>query len=128
MRLDFAAAGETVERYGRAWETFDGDAWTDLFSDDVEYRDDPFGVPMVGRNAVRAYLNQAAASQEQVVFTAERHWLVESTILVAWHASYVQRSDRARVRLAGFMTLETRDGQIARLREWYHRRATPAGG
>jgi hypothetical protein len=52
---------------------------------------------------------------------------VDPTILVAWHAGYIERPDRARVRLAGFMTLEVRDGRIAKLREWYHRRSTPAG-
>jgi ketosteroid isomerase-like protein len=128
MSLDYAAAGELLERYGRAWETFDGDAWVDLFTDDVEYLADPFEAPLVGHNAVRAYLNDAAERQDEVAFTAERHWVADPMVLVAWHAGYVQRSDRAHVRLAGFMTLEVRDGKIARLREWYHRRESPAAG
>lgn len=128
MGLDHATAADLLERYGAAWQAFDGDAWTDLFTDDVEYREDPFEPPLVGKNAVRAYLLDASERQEQVEFTVERHWVVEPTILVAWHAGYVQRSDRARVQLAGFMTLEMSDGRIARLREWYHRRATPAAG
>jgi ketosteroid isomerase-like protein len=127
MKLDYAAAGDLLERYGRAWETFDGDAWVDLFTDDVEYRADPFEPPLVGHNAVRAYLLKAAELQEEVSFTVERHWVVDPTILLAWHAGYIQRSDRAQIRLAGFMTLEMRNGKIARLREWYHRRASPAG-
>ncbi len=127
MTLDYAAAGDLLERYGRAWGTFDGDAWVDLFTDDVEYREDPFEPPLVGHNAVRAYLLKAAELQEEVSFTVERHWVVDPTILLAWHAGYIQRSDRARVRLAGFMTLEMRDGRIARLREWYHRRSSPTG-
>ncbi len=127
MTLDYAAAGDLLSRYGRAYETFDGDAWVDLFTDDVEYRDDPFEPPLAGHNAVRAYLLKAAELQEDVSFTVERHWVVDPTILVVWHADYVQRSDRARVRLAGVMTLEMRDGKIARLRKWYHRRASPAG-
>jgi ketosteroid isomerase-like protein len=127
MTIDYAAAGDLLERYGRAWETFDGDAWVALFADDVEYRDDPFEPPLVGHNAVRAYLLKAAEIQDEVSFTVERHWVVDPTVLVAWHAGYVQRSDRAQVRLAGFMTLEMRDGKIARLREWYHRRSSPTG-
>jgi ketosteroid isomerase-like protein len=127
MKLDYAAAGDLLERYGRAWETFDGDAWVDLFTDDIEYRADPFEPPLVGHNAVRAYLLKAAELQEEVSFTVERHWVVDPTILLAWHAGYIQRSDRAQIRLAGFMTLEMRNGKIARLREWYHRRASPAG-
>lgn len=127
MTLDYAAAGDVLERYGRAWQAFDGDAWTDLFTSDVEYVDDPFEPPRVGSNAVRAYLLDASERQSDVEFTVERHWLVDPTILAVWHASYVSRPGGTHVRLAGFMTLEMRDGRIARLREWYHRRP-PAGG
>ena len=116
-----------LERYRRAWETFDGDAWTDLFTEDVEYAEDPFEPPMAGRNALRAYLVDAGERQEQVEVTIERHWVVCSTVLAAWHAGYIRRSDRARVRLAGFMTMELADdGRIARFREWWHRRETSA--
>ncbi len=94
MNLDHAAGADLLERYGRAWESFDGDAWTDLFTDDVEYHEDPFESPMAGHNAVRAYLLEAAGQQEQVEFTVERHWVAGSTVLAAWHASYVRRSDR----------------------------------
>jgi uncharacterized protein (TIGR02246 family) len=128
MPPSHAAAQDLLERYGRAWQTFDGDAWADLFSDDVEYHEDPFEPPMIGRNAVRAYLLEASQRQGQVEFTVERHWFVEPTVLAAWHASYVHRTTQARVRLSGFMTLELDgDGRIRKLREWYHRRETPAG-
>lgn len=125
--MDYAAAGELLARYGSAWESFDGDAWVDLFTDDVAYHEDPFEPPLVGHNAVRAYLLKAAELQEQVVFTVERHWVVDPTVLVVWHAGYIQRADRARIRLAGFMTLEMRGDRIAVLREWYQRRSTPTG-
>jgi ketosteroid isomerase-like protein len=122
MSIDHAFAQTLIERFGMAWERFDGDAWVDLFSDDVEFREDPFESPLVGHNAVRAYLLHAAELQEQVDFTAERHWVVDPTILVAWHASYVARENGATIRLAGFMTLEMRDGRIGRLRQWVRRR------
>ena len=122
MTLDHAAAEDVLERFGMAWQTFDGDAWVELFTDDAEFREDPFEPALVGRNAIRAYLLRAAELQEQVDFTAERHWVVDPTILVAWHASYIARQDRVAVRLAGFMTLEMRDGRIARLRQWVRRR------
>ena len=128
MTIDYATGGELLERYGRAWQAFDGDAWVDLFTEDVEYHEDPFEAALVGHNAVRAYLLEAAEHQEQVAFTVERHWVADPTVLAAWHAGYIQRADRSRVRLAGFMTLEMRDGKIAKLREWVHRRETPATG
>ena len=133
MNLDHAAGEELLERYGRAWMAFDGDAWTDLFTEDVEYREDPFEPAIVGHNAVRAYLLEESERQQDVEFTVERHWVADPTVLAVWHASYVQRTDLARVRLAGFLTMEVADdGRIARFREWWHRRETPrarvAGG
>jgi limonene-1,2-epoxide hydrolase len=123
MAISYAQAGELLERYRRAWETFDGDAWTELFSASVEYHEDPFAEPLVGRNAVRAYLNEAAESQEQVEMTIERHWAVQSTVLAAWHASFIRRPTRQRVRVAGFLEAEVDEaGRIARFREWWHRR------
>lgn len=129
MTIDYAAAAELLERYGRAWETFDGDAWVALFTEDAEYHEDPFEPPLVGHNALRAYLLDAAAVQDQIEFTVEQHWVVGSTILAAWHASFVRRPTGARVRLAGFMKLDVADdGRISRFREWWHRREASAGG
>ena len=129
MNLDHAAGEDLLDRYGRAWMTFDGDAWTDLFTDDIEYREDPFEPALVGHNAVRAYLLEAAARQGDVEFTVERHWVVGPTVLAAWHASYVRQADQARVRLAGFLTMEVADdGRIARFREWWHRRESTGAG
>jgi len=123
VTIDYAAAGALLERYGRAWEAFDGDGWVALFSEDAEYHEEPFEPPLVGHNAIRAYLLEASGAQDQVEFTVERHWVSGATVLAAWHASFVRRPTRARVRLAGFMTLEVGpDGRIERLREWWHRR------
>ena len=129
MTIDYATAGRLLEAYGRAWTDFDGDGWVALFTEDAEYHEDPFEPPMVGHNAVRAYLLEASERQQDVEFTIERHWVVAPTVLAAWHASYIRRTDLARVRLAGFMTMEIADdGRIARFREWWHRRESTATG
>ena len=73
--IDYAAAGEWLEAYGTAWQTFDGDGWVACFTDDAEYHEDPFGAPLVGHNALRAYLLEAAATERDVEFTVERHWV-----------------------------------------------------
>jgi ketosteroid isomerase-like protein len=41
-----------LERYVRAWQTYDPDAIGDLFSDDAEYRYAPWGLPVRGRDAI----------------------------------------------------------------------------
>ncbi len=117
--IDYAAAGELLEAYGRAWESFDGDAWVALFTEDAEYHEDPFGAPLVGHVALRAYLLDAAESQRDVEFTVERHWVLGETVLAAWHATFTRRASGHLVRMAGFLTAEVSgDGRIARFREW----------
>ena len=76
------------------------------FTDDAEYHEDPFGSPLVGHNALRAFLLDAAASQRDVEFTVEQHWVSGTTVLAAWHASFARRSTGRIVRLAGFLTAE----------------------
>jgi ketosteroid isomerase-like protein len=117
--IDYAAAGEWLEAYGAAWRTFDGDGWVALFTDDAEYHEDPFKAPLVGHNALRAYLLDASASQRGVEFTVERHWVSGATVLAAWHATYVRRGGDDLVRVAGFLTAEVAaDGRASRFREW----------
>ena len=117
--IDYATAGDLLEAYGRAWETFDGDAWVALFTEDAEYHEDPFSAPLVGHNALRAYLLDASASQRDVEFTVERHWVSGATVLAAWRATFTRRASGRLVRMAGFMTGEVApDGRIARFRAW----------
>ena len=110
---DYAAAGEWLEAYGRAWAAFDGDAWVALFTDEAEYHEDPFGTPLVGHNALRAYLLEAAASQRDVEFTVERHWVSGTTVLATWHATFVRQTGGQIVRhdaKPGFQPLKLPNG------------------
>ena len=117
--IDYAAAGDLLDAYANAWRAFDGDAWVALFTEDAEYHVDPFGPPLVGHNALRAFLLDAAANQRDVQFTVERHWLSGPTVLAAWHATWADRDDRHQTRAAGFITAEIApDDRISRLREW----------
>ena len=116
---DYATAGELLDAYGRARQTFDGDAWVALFTEDAEYHQDPFGEPLVGHNALRRYLLDASASQRDGESTVERHWVSGTTVLAAWHASFVKRASGQLVRIGGFLTAELApDGRIQRFREW----------
>ena len=127
--IDGAHVRRWLDGYRQAWLSYDPAAIGDLFTEDAEYHEDPFEPPLVGSNALRAYLLEAAEAQDQVEVTMERHWVVGDTALAVWHASFVRVPDRTRVRLAGFMTLETAgDGRVRRFREWWHRRETAATG
>jgi ketosteroid isomerase-like protein len=117
--IDYASAGDWLGAYGHAWQEFNGDAWVALFAADAEYQNDQFTAPLVGHDALRAYLLGASASQRDVEFTVERHWASGNTVLAAWHASYVPRAGGQVVRMAGFLTAEmAADGRASRFREW----------
>ena len=122
-RLTHGDGQDLLDRYKEAWERRDPDRAMELFSDDAEYRDDPFEEPIRGANAIRALWNDVAASQAHVEFDAENIWVVGSTVLASWHAAFTRRENGERVRLRGFMTLELdEEGRVRRFREWYHRR------
>jgi ketosteroid isomerase-like protein len=125
MTIDYASGGDLLEAYARAWASFDGDAWVALFSEDAEYHGDPFGVPLVGRNALRAFLLESGATQRDVEFTIERHWVSGSTVLAAWHATWIGRVDGTVARTAGFLTADlAADGRIDRFHETWMRAPT----
>jgi hypothetical protein len=114
----YAWAGEFLERYVRARTVLDISSLMELFTPDGELAPDPFGVPFAGTNAIRAYFLQCAGEEADVEFTIERPWVSGSTILAAWHASFVRQRDRAHVREAGFLTAEIRQEHCSRLRIW----------
>ena len=117
--IDYAAAGDLLDAYGAAWAAFDGDGWVAIFTEDAEYHEDPFSEPLVGHNALRAYLLHEAEAKRDVDLTVERHWVSGSTVLAAWHASWIARADGRSVRVSGFMTAEVADdGRISRFHEW----------
>jgi ketosteroid isomerase-like protein len=117
--IDYAAAADLLEAYVAAWTAYDGDAWVALFSEDAEYHEDPFGDALVGPNALRAWLLDAAESQRDLDITVERHWVSGSTVLAAWHASWTRRRDGDFVRVAAFLTADVApDGRISRFRQW----------
>jgi ketosteroid isomerase-like protein len=120
MPIDYAAAGDLLDAYGRARMSFDGDAWVDLFDPDATWQVGPFDPPLAGHNELRRYLLDASRQQEQVSFTIERHWVSGDTVLASWHLSFVDRQTDARVRRAGFLTAAVgADGRITQSRTWW---------
>ena len=110
---------DLLAAYKEAWERRDPERAVALFSEDAEFRDDPFAEPLRGLNAIRAYWNAAATEQAHVEFDAEHIWVVGRTVLASWHAALTRRATSERVRIRGFMTLEVDDaGLVWRFREW----------
>jgi hypothetical protein len=105
--------------YKRAREARDPDAAMAMFSEDIEYRFDPFEPPLRGHLEVRAYWNALVASQTEVEFDAGTVWVVGRTVLCDWHAGYDVTDVDVRIRARGFMTMEVNGkGRVRRVQEW----------
>lgn len=128
MSIDYAAAHDLLEGLARARMDHDGDAFTDRFAEHGELVLDPFAPALVGHNALRAYLLEAAEAERHYDLAIERHWVSGDTVLAAWHASWNRSADDAKVRQAGFLSAEVgEDGRIVRLKLWTVTREHPAG-
>lgn len=128
MTTTYAQGHDLLKRLIRARTIYDGDQYTDLFTESAEVSLDPFSAPLVGHNALRAYLLEAAGAEEYFDLAIERHWVSGNTVLAAWHASWNRRTDGAKVRQAGFLSAEVGDdGCIERLKQWTVTREHLAG-
>jgi uncharacterized protein (TIGR02246 family) len=111
-----------LDAYGAAWETRDPDAAADLFADDVEYYETPFGQPARGREGVRAYWAGATGNQRDVSFAHDILAVTGNRGLARWRVEFTRVSSGTTVRLDGVFLLEFGDdGRCRSLREWWHR-------
>jgi hypothetical protein len=116
-----------LDAYGRAWEAGDTVAAAQLYSDDVAYYETPFDAPARGTRGVRDYSAIAAAAQRDVHFWHEPYAVKGNTGIARWGASFVRVPSGVCVELDGIFVLKfDDDGRCSELREWWHRRETPA--
>ena len=119
MTLTYAQGHDLLAALVRARRRYDGDAFTDLFTEDAQVVLDPFMPPLAGHNDLRAYLLEAAGAERYYDLAIERHWVAGDAVLAAWHASWNRTAVEAKVRQAGFLSAEVGgDGRVVRLKLW----------
>lgn len=110
-----------LTRYKRAWETRDADLAAALFTRDVQYREDPFSPPVVGREAIHDYWAGATRHQQDIHFTVGT-FVHSGYILVAeWTCSYKSPSGE-RKELVGVLLADFYGKQVRTFREYWHSR------
>lgn len=116
-----AALKSWLAAYGRAWETRDPEAVTDLFREDATYQVTPFAEPMRGRATIREYWARAVEqSQRQPRFGFEILAVSANAGIARWWASFTRISPQSRVRLDGIFVLTFDARHFCRsLREWW---------
>ena len=128
MTVTYAEGYDLLRALVRARTRYDGDGYTALFTEDAEMVLDPFLPPLAGHNDLRAYLLAAADAERYYDLAVERHWVSGDVVLASWHASWNRTADEAKVRQAGFLSVEVGgDGRIVRLKQWTVTREHLAG-
>ncbi|HEX6819351.1 MAG TPA: nuclear transport factor 2 family protein [Ktedonobacterales bacterium] len=92
----------------------DAEGASALFSEDARYEEPP-RPPLVGREAIRAFIADFAARHSSAVFTVHRAIVDPSGSLLAaeWRWAYIREVDGATCSYEGIAFVELRGGRIA---------------
>ena len=117
--MDQSWARVWIEDYGDAWRRRDTAAVAELFTEDAVYRSSPFRPPAIGREAIRAYWDEATSTQENLNLRFGEPIVNGNRVAVEWWA--VMRDEGREVTLPGALLLRfASGGRCAELREYWH--------
>lgn len=120
--LGAIAAKKFLATYKEAWETRNPELAATQFTRDAHYWENPFGKPIIGREAIGAYWKAATASQEDVHFRAAKVFRTRYTLIAEWACQYTHRPTGERRELAGVLLADFYGKQVRTFREYWHRR------
>jgi uncharacterized protein (TIGR02246 family) len=108
-----------IDAYRRAWRERDPEAVATIFTEDAVYRSSPFREPHVGSKGIRAYWQQATATQDEIELRFGEPVVSGNRAAVEWWA--VMRDEGEDITLPGILILRfAADGRCEELRECWH--------
>lgn len=121
-RLTARTAQRFLGQYKEAWEARNADQAANLFTRDAQYWENPFGPPILGREAIREYWKSATSKQEDIHFKVRNSFLQKYSFAIDWKCAYRSLPGGERRELAGIMIAEFYGGQVRTFRECWLRR------
>jgi len=122
-KLHASVAKEFLEKYKKAWETRDAGLAASLFTRDVRYKENPFGEPISGREAIHHHWAGATRQQEDIHFTVTNSLHTGYFLVAEWTCSYRDRATGKRRELAGMFFADFYGTQVRTFREYWQSRA-----
>lgn len=108
-----------IETYRKAWETGDTELVLTLFTEDGNYRSNPFEEPHVGHEGIRAYWDGVTSVQRDAAVKMGRPFVDESRVAVEWWTTMVSEGEE--ITLPGCLLLRIEpDGRCSDLREYWN--------
>jgi SnoaL-like domain len=114
---------EFLAKYKKAWETRDADLAAGLFTRDARYKENPFGQPIVSREAIHDYWKAATERQEDIHFSVSSSFHVGYVVVAEWTCTYRDRSNGVRKELVGMFFADFYGKQVRAFREYWHARS-----
>ena len=116
-------ANQFLEKYKQAWETRDADLAASLFTRDARYKENPFGQPIIGREAIHDYWAAATTSQEEIRFAVTNSLHAGYVLIAEWTCTYRDRASGQPRQLAGMFFADFYGTQVRAFREYWQSRA-----
>ena len=121
--LSASDAKQFLKKYKEAWETRDADLAASLFTRDARYKENPFGEPIIGREAIHDYWAGATAQQEDIRFTVTNFLHAGYVLIAEWTCQFRDRTSGRQRELAGMFFADFYGNQVRAFREYWQSRA-----
>ena len=111
-----------LEAYGRAWESRDPQAATELYAEDATYQVTRFVAPLCGRQAIFDYWTEITKTEEGIRFDFEILAVKPDFGIARWRASFIRIPPGLKTQLDGiFLISLDAAGRCKSLKEWWHK-------
>lgn len=121
--LSEEAFKEWLEAYKKAWESRKPESVLELFTEDAEYFETPFGTPSTGKDKILEYWQNVPMLQRNIHFDYQIISVQNDTGYCRWQATFIRENSGAQVALDGIFQVEfAPSGSCQVFREWWHRR------
>lgn len=118
MSIDSRSAAAFAENYGRAWATWDVDAFIEMFSADVVYVAHPEEI-VIGREALRRYVDKERMAQGEVVVRMGKPLVSGDQVICEFWALATNEGEEASIAGCLLARLDGPDGRCAHFREYW---------
>lgn len=110
-----------IDEFGRGWSRGKPDVIMSVFGPDPVLVETPFGEPIRGASAVRAYWADVPLNQAEISFTAGEIFAAGPWFATEFTCAFRRRRTGEWVETRGALFCETLDGAITEMRMYWHR-------
>jgi hypothetical protein len=118
LSIDPRRAAAFVETYGRTWESWDVEAFVEMFSEDVVYVAHPEEI-VVGREALRRYLEKEQLEQGEVTVQMGKPLVNGDQVMAEFWVHAINKGEEASIAGCLIARLDGPDGRCAHFREYW---------